>query len=298
MTKRLSIFTVSVLIILVGLPLLGKSKPVQLPEFLTRPGEESGRKSVMFVFGHFDDDSTIAGTINMFVRAGWEVNEVWITSAGTGGLWYGTTVERRAEMEKAVDAVGVPQANRHVLGFPDRQAVKNLPKIMDLVTELVKKYQPSVMITCAYEGGHWDHDASALAGYVASRRVDFKIARFEVPTYNRGGPKLRPYQFNTFLKSYGPTLYVQLDPEAWRVRKKVRYAYQSQWFLMMPLGLLYAVRHLEGKGELIRPTPDYDFLKPPHPGLLMVQGRIGALRGTPFSVWEQAVRSIPEFGGR
>jgi len=113
----------------------GAADRAGLPDWLTAPGDETGRQSVMFVFGHFDDDSVISGTINMFVRAGWEVNVVWVTSAGMDTPLWGTTAERRAEMEDAADAMGLPDENRHVLGFPDRQAVNHLAEIADLVVK-------------------------------------------------------------------------------------------------------------------------------------------------------------------
>ncbi len=272
-------------------------EPVKLPNWLTDPGEQTGRKTVMFVFGHFDDDSAISGTMNMYLRSGWQVHEVWVTTAGMDSFWYGTRESRTAEMESVAKITGVPVENRHLLGFPDRQAVKHLPEIADQVTELIGKYQPSVVITCAYEGGHWDHDSTSLAAYVASRRLNFSFQRFEFPTYNRTGPKLMPLRFNHFIESYGPPQYIQLDDQAWAIRKKVRDGYPSQWFLMMPEGILFAYRHLMGRGEPMRQAPNYDYTKPPHPGTLFIQAKIvGALRGAPFSEWENGVRQIPEIG--
>jgi LmbE family N-acetylglucosaminyl deacetylase len=268
-----------------------------LPGFLTGPGEKTGRKSVMFVFGHFDDDSVISGTMNMYVRAGWKVSEVWVVTAGMGeGSMWGSTTLRKAEMMRVADIQGIKPEDRYPLPFGDREAFKHLPEICDRVTELVKKYQPSVMITCAYEGGHWDHDASGLAAYVASRRVDFPIERFEIPTYNSSGPKVMPFRINGFIKSYGPHEWVMPDKEGWKVRKRERYAYQSQWFLMWPEGLIFGWRHLRGQGEPIRRAPEYNYLEPPHPGPEMVlRKHVGALRWETFAAWQDAVRTIPEF---
>ncbi|HUT52585.1 MAG TPA: PIG-L family deacetylase [bacterium] len=295
--KRSAILSASALALLLLSCSASAGQVPPLPSFLTDPGRETGRECVMFIFGHFDDDSVIAGTINMYLRAGWEAHEVWVTSAGMGeGSMWGSVTERYAEMERVADIQGLPPEGRHVLNVPDRRAVEHLPEIVDSVTELVKKHRPSVIVTAAYEGGHWDHDASCLAGWVASQRVDFPVARFEVPTYNASGPRLMPFRMNGFIKSYGPWEHVKLDREAWAMRKKVRYGYQSQWFLMWPEGILGTWRHLRGQGEPIRRTPDYDFLSPPHPGTLMVQNKtVGALPGRPFSDWQDGVRQIPEF---
>jgi len=273
---------------------LCRTKP-GLPDFLTAPGDQTGRKCVMFIFGHYDDDSAISGTINMFVRAGWEVHSVWVTHAGMGNELWGTTTERKDEMMRAVDFEGVPRANRHVLPPLDREAVKHMPLIMDEVTALVIKYKPSLIITCAYEGGHWDHDASCVAGYVAARRSGLEITRYEIPTYNAAGWRIQPYLMNHFIKAWGPWEYVNPDCEGWKVRRQVRYGYKSQWFLMVPEGAIFAYRHMMGRGEPIRKTPDYNFLAPPHPGTEMVSRSVGALKGHRFSEWRDAVASIPEF---
>jgi hypothetical protein len=294
-----SLIVLALVMAALSVALAGRSaEQPKLPAFLTEPGEKTGRKCVMFIFAHYDDDSTICGTVNMFLRSGWETHEVWLTAAGIPGskLW-GSPELRRAEMNRVADAMGLPFANRHVLDIPDRECVKNLPRIMDLVTGLVKQYRPSVIVTDAYEGGHWDHDACCLAGDVAGRRVDFPIARFEVPTYNASGPKIMPWRMNGFIKAWGPWEYVMLDREAWAMRRKVRYGYESQWFLMWPEGLLGGYRHLTGKGEPIRETPNYDFLKPPHPGTLMLQSKVGVMPGADFSTWRSAVLQIPEFQG-
>lgn len=239
--------------------------------------------------------AVIAGTINMFVRSGWKVHVVWLTSAGMGeGSIWGSVEERRAQMEKVADKQGIPPNHRHVPGITGRECVHHLPEIVDMVTGLVIEYQPSVIVTLAYEGGHWDHDASCLAAAVAAKRADFPIARFEVPTYNTSGPRFMPYRINGFIKAYGPFHFVVPDAKAREARRRVRYGYQNQWFLMLPEGILGGYRRLAGKGEPIRKTPDYDFLSPPHPEPLMVQRKVvGALPGAPFSWWEQGVRSIP-----
>jgi hypothetical protein len=298
--KRAAIVSPLVLALALTLrPALAGEVP-SLPSFLTDPGEDTGRRCVMLIFGHFDDDSVISGTMNMYLRSGWEAHEVWVTSAGMGeGSMWGSVEDRKAEMNKVADITGVPPSNRHVLDVPDREAVKHLAEIADAVTELVRQVKPSVIITDAYEGGHWDHDASCLAAFVAAKRVDFPIARFEVPTYNASGPRIMPFRINGFIKSYGPGQYVQLDQEAWKMRKEVRHGYKSQWFLMYPEGILDAWRRLRGQGEPIRQTPDYDYLSPPHPGTLLLQKKgIGALRGADFSEWQDAVRRIPEFSER
>lgn len=280
-------------------PLAAQEPEAALPAFLTAPAEESGRKCALFVFGHFDDDSVISGTIYTLLRAGWDVHVAWLTSAGMGGPVFGTVEQRTDEMKYVYDTMGLPPENRHVLGIPDRECIDHLAEAADKVTGLVKKYRPSVVVTDAYEGGHWDHDATCLAAYVASRRVDFDFARFEIATYNASGPKIMPFRVNGYIKAYGPSEYVPLDRAAWKMRKKVRYGYKSQWFFMWPEGIIFWHRHWfgRGRGEPLRQTPDYDFLEPPHPGKMLLQRKVGVMPGAEFSQWEQEVRKLPEFSG-
>ncbi|GEM_PF-5445639 len=180
----------------------GASARSLVPDFLEEPGIETGRRSVLFLMAHFDDDSVIAGTMNLYVRSGWDTHICRVTRAGYGWMW-GDPLARTDEANKAMDAVGVPPENRHILGIGDR--------------------------------------------------------------------------------------------EAKRAKKGDRYANRSQWFLMVPFGIIGTWRTLRGRGEPVRPTAEYDFLKPPHPGKLLYQRGVGVYPDMPFSVWQNAVREIPEF---
>jgi len=51
----LAIFLISLVIFRPGSS--GAADRPGLPDWLTAPGDDTGRQSVMFVFGHFDDDS-------------------------------------------------------------------------------------------------------------------------------------------------------------------------------------------------------------------------------------------------
>jgi len=283
------------LAVLAAVQLNAKGGIPPVPDFLAAAAEAQGRKVALGFFGHFDDDSTISGTMNLLVRNGWEVHIAWITTAGGVGGIYGEPEERIAEARLAAGVMGIPPERQHYLGFPDRGVVDQLPEAVDKATALIAEVRPSLVITCAYEGGHTDHDATPLAAYVAGRRLDFPFARFEVPTYNTSGPWIMPYRVNGFIKAWGPWKYMRLDREGYHVRKKVRHTYQSQWFFMYPEGSIGLWRHLRGQGEPIRATPDYDFTQPPHPGKLLWQRGPGVKTGESFDYWRNAVLSLPEF---
>jgi hypothetical protein len=77
--------------------------------------------------------------------------EAFVSLCGEKKTQERITMVRR---EEALNAARLLEAELIPLGeldlridFDDRTRMK--------VTELIKKYQPSVVITCAYEGGHW-----------------------------------------------------------------------------------------------------------------------------------------------
>jgi LmbE family N-acetylglucosaminyl deacetylase len=114
----------------------------------------------------------------------------------------------------------------------------------------------SAVLTHAYEGGHPDHDACALACQVAVKR-----GREETPFYHAAHGALVAGEFAT----RGPAEHVHvLEPEE-RVRKELMFAAfasQAHVFERFPIDR-----------EVWRAAPVYDFLSPPHPGTLYYETR-------------------------
>ena len=84
---------------------------------------------------------------------------------------------RRAELSQAL-RVARCAATRIGLAIPDQDASKNMPGIARSLAGLFAQHGTQVVITHAYEGGHPDHDATALAVHAAAGRVSGGVIEF------------------------------------------------------------------------------------------------------------------------
>lgn len=81
---------------------------------------------------------------------------------------------REAELRDALRVAGCGAA-RAGLGVPDQDASLHMPAIAHDLARLFERHGTQVVITHAYEGGHPDHDAAALAVHAAApgRVIEF-----------------------------------------------------------------------------------------------------------------------------
>lgn len=89
---------------------------------------------------------------------------------------------RAEELEAALVALGATPA-RIGYGVPDQEAVDHLPLLTQRLTADCASV--GVIATHAYEGGHPDHDAAALAVRVAADRLGVPVVEFA--SYNLHG---------------------------------------------------------------------------------------------------------------
>lgn len=88
---------------------------------------------------------------------------------------------RARELDDAVVALGAGP-ERQGYGVPDQEAVLRLAEITDRLARDLEG--AAVVATHAYEGGHPDHDAVALAVALAVRRMAQPPARVEFASYH------------------------------------------------------------------------------------------------------------------
>lgn len=72
-------------------------------------------------------------------------------------------VRRRAELLAAMRVFGVEERQLEMLPVPDREAARQLPLLIAGVSARLRAFQPAVVYTHPFEGGHPDHDATSLA---------------------------------------------------------------------------------------------------------------------------------------
>lgn len=166
---------------------------------------------------------------------------------------------RRAEFLQVLERAGIPQASTECLGVPDQRASLHLARLAIEICKRLEQFEPEIVFTHPYEGGHPDHDACAFAVHhgVAMR----KGHRPRTPTiveaafYHRGA---RGMTTGTFLQ--GPerkeeVAYSLSQPERDRKQTLIEcFATQKQVLTQFRL-----------ETERFRVAPSYDFGQPPHP---------------------------------
>ena len=196
---------------------------------------------------------------------------------------------RQAELAAALQVAGCAP-ERAGLGIPDQDASLHMPAIARRLRALFARHGTQAVITHAYEGGHPDHDAVALAvhiaapgrviefpGYHAAPDGGFVTGRFlpalkprhceersdaaiQDRKHGSGGPWIATPQGRLAMTAHETqqAVHIPLDP-AERARKRAmldRFATQAR--------ILAAFGTQE---EAFRPACP-DFAAPPHPGTL------------------------------
>ena len=222
------------------------------------------RKRHLFLFAHPDDDTFIAGTMRLLLKAGAEVHAAWLTSGG----YFAFDKKRKTELRMAMDELGLSEDFMHLLGFTDLGLIADLPAVVDRATQLFEQLQPERVFVTAYEGGHPDHDAVNFSATEAKNRTGSQAEIFEFPLYNGSGPRRHwRWRINRFPHDGLEVLHNPLNQDAIRCKHRMMRIYSSQWMYMIPLRLATKPSWLRQVGEPFRRVPhDRDYSLPPHPG--------------------------------
>ncbi len=214
------------------------------------------RKRIALVVAH-PDDETIAAGASLHLLTGLLLIHVTdgaprsLDDAARAGFAtpadYATA--RRAELRAALAVAGCSSAAVE-LGIPDQDASLHMPTIARDLARLFAQHGTEAVITHAYEGGHPDHDATALAAHLAApgRVIEF-------PGYHAAPDGI--FTTGRFLPGPHATT-VALTP-AEQARKRAMFAcFRTQAEVLAAFGTT---------AEAFRPAHP-DFRNPPHPGAL------------------------------
>ncbi|MCP9889427.1 PIG-L family deacetylase, partial [Cyanobium sp. ATX 6A2] len=127
-------------------------------------------KKVMLICAHPDDECVGAGLL-MSALQGITVAHVTngVPEDPRYAKWAGfdnPEAYKHARLEEAraaIDYAGLKQSSLLNLGFVDQQISYQLPALTESIAALIDEYEPNIVITHPYEGGHPDHDAVAFA---------------------------------------------------------------------------------------------------------------------------------------
>lgn len=194
---------------------------------------------------------------------------------------------RREELARALALCDVPATKLRCLGAIDQEAIDEVPRLAWELLDLFARARPEVVITHAYEGGHPDHDATALVVHAAARLVRRCGAAspqiVEAASYHAAPGHLVTGEF---LPHPGtPELALRLSDEEAARKRAMLACFASQKGTLAPFG---------AEIERFRPAPAYDFRRPPHAGTLHYE-RLGFSRdGARFR--ELAAKALARLG--
>lgn len=232
---------------------------------------------MLIVVAHYDDEVIAAST-----RLGPECRILHVTDSGPRNPKFFTragftnreayAVHRRQEMLRAVALAGVTEEHCEVLPIADQEAVLQLP----LITREIARRLDGIdtVLTHAYEGGHPDHDACALACQIAVGQSP--RSREEAPFYHAAHGHLVAGQFISNAPHHTQTL--TADQQLRKAEMFAAFPSQRHVFERFPI-----------ERELWRAAPVYDFLSPPHPGTLYYETRD---LGFTWLEWRQHAQSF------
>jgi len=170
---------------------------------------------------------------------------------------------RRQELLRPMQVAGVPEERLICLEYVDGEAAYRMVDLVLDVARLIDDYEPDIIITHPYEGGHTDHDATAFAVHLACgllRRegVD-PPAVLEMTSYHAREGQRVVHEFLPHERADLDRRLIKLSDEEQEVKQNMYKCFTTQQGVLSTFSTAI---------EKFRPAPRYVFTRPPHDGPL------------------------------
>ena len=220
------------------------------------------------VVAHPDDETIGAGgRLKRLARS----NFIYVTDGAPYGLSDARAagmsnredyrVARKQELNTVLGLAGINSNQVRCLGCIDQQASFAMLHLTMTLYELLQNLDSELVLTHPYEGGHPDHDTTALAVHGACRLIERRYGKapliVEMASYHN---RARIMETGSFLPDYETcTVTAVLSGEERRFKEQLFGCYRSQARVLQSFQLEF---------ERFRVAPLYDFTRPPHCGRL------------------------------
>jgi N-acetylglucosamine malate deacetylase 2 len=191
---------------------------------------------------------------------------------------------RRRELGAAMAMAGLPPDCLIALGHPDQEAAEAMPSLVRELEPFLERAR--VVVTHAFEGGHPDHDATALGVHLACRRLARRGAApsiVEMPLYHAGPGGWVPQRFAEVSSG---ELQLFLSPEERILKRAMIAAHETQRETLQAFAI---------DREVFRLAPDYDFAALPNGGNLLYERYDWGMTGDRWLALARAAQASPEF---
>jgi LmbE family N-acetylglucosaminyl deacetylase len=168
---------------------------------------------------------------------------------------------RRDELKEALALAGVHCEAITELGISDQEACEHVAENARRIAGILAAQGTTIALTHAYEGGHPDHDATALAAHWAvalNRRRGYETHIVEMPFYRAGDSGEVKQSFT------GNDCGVAVALSAAEIDLKRRMVHCHRTQLRTLAGFALEI-------ERFRPAPIYDFSELPNGGRLLYE---------------------------
>jgi len=231
---------------------------------------------VLFVVAHQDDECFMSTRIARDVARGHRVLLAVLTDGSAGCR---NPKSRDAESRRVLARLGVEPRDILFVGtdarIPDGKLHLHLDRAVDALNEAIGQTTVDRIFTCAYEGGHQDHDAAHVIALALAAERGMLHRTWQMPLYNGFRTRWKFFRIGTGPPPAGRNYTRSLAGEPVRSHAFLCRHYPSQWRSWIGLfpGLFF--RLFVARRETVAAVLPIVPPRRPHPGDLLYERRAG-----------------------